>query len=114
MSGLKFEMVTYSRSAVQECRESVMRMPWTVRLKYMHVGRCIDMGRLFDKCYERTGCMVFDKWNTVWEEYDRMVNYQEATKKELDRSYKECLKYLLEELDTILLMIERGEVNSVV
>ena len=109
----EFEKATYSYNAVKECRRKVLMTATTVRVKSQHSWKCYEIEKLFDECYDRTGCCLFDAEYSVWKEYSKLVNSKGSTKKAMDNALKACCRFLLRELDDILKDINSGVVNSI-
>lgn len=110
---VEFVKATYSYTAIKECRKKVLMTATTVRVKNQHPWKCYEIEKLFDECYDRTGCMNFDTRYGVWDEYRKLVNTKGSTKKEMDRALKACCRFLLRELDAIKKMMDDGEVNAI-
>lgn len=110
---MKTEIATYSYKAVRECREKVYWTATTVRVKAEHWWKCYEIKKLFDECYDRTGCCLFDCDYSVWKDYSELVNRKDSLKKDMDITLKTCCRFLLGQLDAILEMMDSGEVNSV-
>lgn len=110
---LKVERACYSYKAVRECREKVYWTATTVRIKAQHGRKCYEIKRLFDECYEKTGCCLFDCDYSIWDDYRKLVNSKDSLKKDMDHALKACCRFLLDELDAILKSMDSGEVDSV-
>lgn len=110
---LELEKATYSYKAIRECRDKVRRMATTVRVKAQHGWKCYEIERLFDECYEKTGCSLFEAEHSVWKEYSKLVNNKGSRKKDMDHALKACCRFLLSELDAILGEMDDGTVNAI-
>lgn len=108
------EKMTYSYSAVADCMEAIKNAAWTVDKKAEHFAKWMEVKRLFDICYEKTGCVLFEEgWCSYLEDYTKMQNEPKFyTKKEMDKILRRCIEYLWRELILIKEAMEAGDVNA--
>lgn len=119
---MEIQRACYSRKAVEECRVRVRWTTRTVRIKAQHCSKCYEIEKLFDFCYDKTGCCLFDTRNSPWDDYRKLTNlaYETrretrvvVTKKQLDDALRACLRFLEREINDIIKMMDDGEVDVV-
>ena len=109
---MEFGKACYSYTAVQNCMEKVKELPAVPEKKAQHQAVCYgDLVQAFDYCLNRTDCLLFDPDFSPWRDYADAVNRKQS-KKELDRLYRACVRFLKNELNGILSLMEFGEVDS--
>ena len=108
---MKNEVAIYSYSALQDCANAVKATAWTVDRRAEHFGKCFEVKKLFELCFEKTDCLLFDPEFSPWHDYLKAVD-RKANKKELDERLRECYRFLCRELNGILAMMRSGEVRS--
>lgn len=106
-----FEKATYSTKAVLECRDRIRNFDWTTNKKSQYTWeRCRELQNLFEFCYQKTNCILFaDGW-TPFDDFSKAMS-NKPTKKELDRTFKACERYLKQEIFGIWQLMQAGEVN---
>ena len=109
----EMQRACYSYKAVRECREKVYWTAQTVRVKAQHFWKCFEMEKLFDYCYDQTGCCLFQADYSPWKDYLKLVDSKGSLKKDMDRALRACHRFLLSQLDEILKMMDAGEVDAV-
>ena len=111
---MKLEKATYSYSAVRDCIDAAKNVNETVSKKAEHFAKWMEMQKLLDLCYNKTGCVLFERdWPQEYEIYTKMQNNpKQYTKKEMDRAAHCLLRYIKNQLVDIYNMMERGEVNA--
>jgi hypothetical protein len=111
---MEFVKATYSYKALMDCVDAIKACGWTVKHKAEHTWKCYnDVQKVFDLCYEKTGCVSFRlDWALEWEDYTKAIE-RKATKQELDMCLRRCELLLKREINEIRTMMETGEVNSI-
>ncbi len=109
---MEIQRACYSRKAVEECRRRIRLTAKTVRIKGQHFSRCFEVKRVFDFCFDKTGCILFWTDNSPWSDYLQLVS-RKATKKEMDSALKRCHRFLENEINAIIRMMDDGEVDVV-
>ena len=107
---------TYSRRNVQECSDAFKNTTFTCRKKAEHFNKACEIEALYELCYEKTGCCLFNPQSTASYSRDYMraaYNIKEHTKKELDALLNQCFLDLRWELRGIRTLMRDGEVNVV-
>lgn len=105
-------VATYSYTALTACADAVKATAWTVGKKGEHFSKCFEVKKVFELCYEKTDCLLFDPDFSPWHDYLKAVD-RKAGKKELDARLRECYLFLCRELNGILTMMRAGEVGTV-
>lgn len=100
----------YSYSALFECADLVKRTEWHCDTKNEHRSKLFEIKKVFEFCYEKTNCLIFDPLWSPWEYYDKSIRFH-YSKSEMDRRLNDCYRYLTSELNSILRMINNGEVD---
>lgn len=111
---MNIEKATYSYKAVNEAIKKVKAQNWTITKKASHSALATEVKGLFQFCYEKTNCLLFDPdFEPYIIEYCRAAyNYKNYTKKELDIKLGFCKRFLQRELTNIYNMMLSGEVNT--
>lgn len=110
---MKFEKACYSRKALYECVDKVKALPRAVRVRADHSALCYGvLAQTFDFCLEKTSCCLFERDFSPWEDYAKAVK-NKFPKKEMDKLYAGCVRFLKNQLIEIHKMMETGEVNSI-
>ena len=110
---MKFEKACYSRRALYECRDKVKALPIGARIRADHTSLCYgELAQAFDFCLEKTNCCLFERDFSPWEDYAKAVK-NKFPKKEMDKLYAGCIRFLKNQLTGILTMMETGEVDSI-
>lgn len=102
----------YSYSALTHCADAVKATNWTVRRSAEHFSKCFEVKKLFDLCYDKTHCMLFDADFSPWADYLKAVNRKD-TKRALDKELHNCHRFLANELNAIAALMRAGEVDSI-
>lgn len=109
---MKGDVATYSYKALDDCANAVKAMRWSVDKRAEHFSKCFEVQKLFEFCFEKTDCLLFDPDFSPWHDYIKSVK-QKASKKELDKNLRDCYRFVCNELNGILTMMRSGEVHSV-
>lgn len=109
---MKKEKATYSKKNLLDCVEKITSTIYSVKIKKEHFSKCFEVKELFDYCYEKTDCLLFDADYSPWDDYYKLVK-QDASKKEMDKALLRCRRYLFDEITGIFKCIEKGEVNCI-
>lgn len=109
---MEFEKATYSYKAIEECITAIKDLSFTIKLRSQHGSRIFEVKRVYDLCYDKTKCMLFDADHTPWKDYLIAWN-QKHTKKELDACLRRAIHYLQNEIIAIKASMVCGEVNSI-
>lgn len=109
------EKATYSYSKVYQACELVKTLNIDCKRKAEHFSIASQIKETTEKCYNLTGCLLFDyEWNYTAQDYFKAAyNYKNHTKSALDSMAKIALRHLQNELNSILTMMKTGEVNSI-
>lgn len=109
---MTIEKATYSESAVLDCRDRIKEFDWTTDKKSKYTWeRYRGLQELFEFCYQKTGCLLFaDGWGPFGDFSKAMSG--KPTKKDLDRTFKACERYLKQEITGIWQLMQSGEVNK--
>lgn len=104
-------LMTYSVREVLECRDRVNNFDWSTDKKSQYTwDRYRTLRELFEFCYAKTGSIGFaEGWNP-FDNFSKIMS-QKTTKKELDKAFKACERFLKWELVDIWRMMQAGEVN---
>lgn len=103
---------TYSYNSIQDCIKAVKNTSFTVNKKIEHSTRWNEIKTLFDLCYEKTDCILFDWEYTVCKDYIDGIKCK-LSKKELDLLLYRCQVYLQQQINGIYTMMNNGEVNTI-
>ena len=88
-------------------------MRWVLALKMCIRDRCYGvLAQTFDFCLEKTSCCLFARDFSPWEDYAKAVK-NNFTKKEMDKLYAGCVRFLKNQVIEIHKMMETGEVDSI-
>lgn len=110
---MKFEKACYSRKALYECVDKVNALPGAARVRAEHSTLCYGvLAQTFDFCLEKTSCCLFERDFSPWKDYAKVVK-NKFTKKEMDKLYACCVRFLKNQLIEIYKMMETGEVDSI-
>lgn len=109
---MKTETAIYSYTALAECADAVKAITWTVGKRAEHFGKCFEVRKVFDFCFAKTDCLLFDPDFSPWYDYLKAVDRKDS-KKELDARLRECHRFLCRELNGILTMMRAGEVRTI-
>lgn len=109
---MNFEKACYSYLAMRECINAVKNTAWTVKRRTGHKAKCIEIKKLFEFCYDKTKCCLFEPEYTPCQTYLRDCYIKGISKKELDSELKACYRYLANELTEIRRIMEVGEVDT--
>lgn len=104
------ERMCYSYSALCECADMVKSFDWNVNKKAEHFSKCFAVKEVFEFCLRKTNCIIFEPYFSPWELYLKAVDRNES-KNELDRNLRNCYRFLCNELNSILRMMNNGEVD---
>lgn len=107
-----FEKMTYSMSAVLECRDYLKTINTTVDKKMFHATKLMEIKKAYDFCYDKTKCMLFETDHSYWQDYCKAVEAK-ASKKELDKLLATNVRFLRREIFEIYKAMELGEVNVI-
>lgn len=112
---MTLEKATYSYKKVYAACDLVKALNIDCKRKAEHFSIAGQIKEVTEKCYDLTGCILFDyEWNFSAQEYFKAAyNHKDHTKKALDSMGKAALRYLQNELTGILTMMKTGEVNSI-
>lgn len=110
---LKTPRAVYSREALLDCTSLIKNTNWTVKQKAEHFSKCFEVEKVFNKCREKTNCIVFETDYNVWNDYCKAVGSKRASKKELDIILRRCYHYLCYQINEINELIEKGEVDEI-
>ena len=103
---------TYSYTAIKECIEVVNQINTTVNKKADHFPKLLEIKKVFDFCYNKTSCCLFDTKYTIYEDYLNAIELG-TNKKELDKLLKFCKRYLQNELIAIYKSMQSNECNTI-
>lgn len=108
------EKATYSYSKVREACSLVKGLHTTCAKKLEHFPNAAEFKDVSEKCFELTGCVLFDyEWAYPVQRYFKSAyDCKRFTCKELDGLAHDALRYLQNELNGILTLMASGEVNS--
>lgn len=116
---MKFEKATYSYKALNECIAAIKGFTTTVSKRAEHFSKCFELEKLYDMCFEKTGCLLFEWEYTPMKDYHKAINdgmcekTRRVSKKEYDELLKHATRYLKNEIFGIYKMMEYGEVNTI-
>lgn len=110
---MKFEIATYSRSALIKCVDLIRKTDWSVKKKAEHFSKCFEVKKVFDFCFDKAGCLLFEAEYSPWKDYLNAVSRKTESKKEIDLYLHLCYIFLCRELNGISAMMSSGEVNEV-
>lgn len=91
----------------------------TVNKRAEHFAKCFELEKLYDMCFEKTRCLLFEWEYTPHKEYHKAVNdglcekVRKVSKKEYDNLLGQSIRYLQREIYGIYACMENGEVNTV-
>lgn len=109
---MEFEKATYSYKAIEECITAIKNLSFTIKYRSQHGSYLFVVKRVYDLCYDKTKCMLFDADYSPWKDYLTAWN-QKCTKKDLDASLRRAIHYLQNEILAIKASMSCGEVNSI-
>lgn len=109
---MEFEKATYSYKAINECIAAIKGLTFTIKLRSQHGSYLFEVKKIYDLCYDRTKCMLFDADYSPWKDYLTAWN-QKCTKKDLDACLRRAIHYLQNEILAIKASMVCGEVNSI-
>lgn len=113
------EKATYSYKKVNECILAIKGFSSTVSKRGEHFAKMFELEKLYDMCFEKTGCTLFESDIYTMKDYHKAVNdglvkkKRRVTKKELDILLKSATHFLKEQIFGIYKMMEYGEVNTI-
>ncbi|MDE7423949.1 MAG: hypothetical protein K2N51_09680 [Lachnospiraceae bacterium] len=115
---MEFEKAIYSYKAVNECIPTIKGFTTTVQKRAEHFSKCFELEKLYNMCFEKTGCLLFEWEYTPMKDYHKAVNdglcdkVRKVRKKEYDELLKRAARCLKNEILGIYKMMEYGEVNT--
>lgn len=109
---MKTERATYSYSKLNECVKAIKTLNMTVNKKSEHGFMISELKKVYDLCFEKTDCILFDAEYTVWSDYAKAF-LQKDTKRVLDDLLRRNIRYLQYEINAIYRDMQLGEVNAV-
>lgn len=104
---------TYSYKNVTDCIEKIEKLNCTVKTKGDHFPALREIKSVYNFCYDKTGCMLFDADFSPCYEYSQLINKDKVTKKKLDQALKNCILDLERQITGIRDAMERGQVNTI-
>lgn len=114
---MQIEKATYSYTAINDCIRAIKEFKCTVSKRAEHFEKLSELKKLYDLCYEKTNCVLFDcEWSPL-KNYQKAVNEglcertRKVSKKEYDELLKRSFRYLKSEIHGIYICMENGEVN---
>lgn len=107
------ERAAYSYSSVYKCCELVKGLNITCKCKCEHFAIACELEKAAYYCYDNTGDYNFHPKYTPIDTYRLVAYYQNCTKKELDTKARHALRFLQNELNSLLTMMKTGEVNAI-
>ena len=117
---MQIEKAIYSYKAINECIREIKNFTTTVSKRAEHFAKYFELKKLYDLCYKKTNCILFDcEWSLSMENYKKAVNdglcekTRRVSKKEYDELLKSSIKYLKSEIRGIYALMENGEVNTI-
>lgn len=112
---LEKDRLSFSYKAISELRKKAERLVRGTRVKADFCWRANQMSDLFDECVEKTG----GSWggflygcDYIEEPLGLRNNWREEKKAVLDESLRAGRRYLIENLDEILEMMDKGEADA--
>lgn len=111
---MNIEKATYSYKKVYDCCELVKGLSVACGRKCEHFSIACELEKAAYYCYDNTGDYNFHPKYTPIDEYRTAAYYhQNHTKKELDQKARTALRFLQNELNSLLTMMKTGEVNAI-
>lgn len=109
---MEFAKACYSYTVIGNCIDKVKALPGTPEKKSQHLAVCYGaLLQAFDYCLAKTDCCLFEADFSPWRDYADGLK-QGRAKRELDKLYRACIRFLENEIFGILFLMESGEVNS--
>lgn len=108
------EKAIYSYSAVLDCVNALKHTSFTVQRKAEHFAKWREVKAMFELCYEKTGCLLFEEdWSGELDAYTKAVGrIKDYSGKELNQLLRACELYLKNQIRSIYQMMEAGEVDA--
>jgi len=111
------EKATYSYKNVNECIDKIKTLNTTARTKKDHFPIAFEVKKVYDFCYDKTGCCLFETRYSDCEDYMKLlsmeIEHKKVTKKALDELLKRSVRFLQREILSIKAVMDTGEVNTI-
>ena len=109
---MKLEKACYSYSKLCQCADMVKAISWTVSHKVEHFSKWAEIEKAYQFAADNINRFIFDPDIELKQYREAAYNCKAHTKKELDSMLRQKYLYICNELNSILIMIRSGEVDS--